>query len=300
MKKIVLSLIVALSIVSCKKMENTENQNPTISADSAAANVESNDSTVALVKKEVTSKILELEEEKKMLDEKFKTEIDSSAKELIVTEIKNTQKKIDSAKDKVVSTIEKIKIPERIVKETKVIYKDAPKPKVMAEPAKSVVKTGILEILVDDMELAKEVTKEQIRKYDGTIKTEQISMGNDQKMDFLKIRLPYEKSDYLIEDLERNVGKIDYKNIQITGDQYSKNAFCDLEITLYAKNSKLAATSATPESFGGRMASAISSGWNVIEEIFFFFLPFWPLFLIAGGVYYFIKKKEKNPENQNG
>ncbi len=296
MKKIILTLMVTLSIVSCKKYETSEAKSETTETDSAAS--VNTDSTIAFAKKEVTSKILDLEEEKKMLDEKFKTELDSSTKESIVNEIKNTERKIDSVRKTVVSVVNNIQIPQKTVKETKIVFKESPKAKKIQEPVKIVTKTGNIDILVDDMETGKEIAKDQIRKYDGIIKSEQISQGNEWKTNYLKISVPYQKSDYLLEDLERNVGKIEQKNIQILGEQYSENAICDLEITLLQKNNDIAALSAVPQTFGGRMTNAFGSGWNVIQEIFLFLLPFWPVFLIGGGIFYYLKKKNKPQETE--
>jgi hypothetical protein len=107
----------------------------------------------------------------------------------------------------------------------------------------------------------------------------------------LQISVPFDKSHYLINDLEENVGTIVKRNIEISGVDYTENTMCDLEITL-VNNSKEASAIASSASFGGRSMGAIGSGWNVIQEIFLFILPFWPLFLIGAGVFYYFKKKK--------
>ena len=308
MKKIILTFATVLSIVACKKQEGVsenENQdlseistNSIVSADSAFTTLENlpklstkeTDSALTAIKGIATQKIEELKDEKKLLTEKVAKEIDSATRNSIISEIKITQNKIDSVKSKVATTIKKEKIAPKIIKETKVIYRENPEPKVLVSAPK-ITKTGELEIQVDDLQVAQEMAKEQIAKYDGKVTGEQISSYENKEYNYLKVTLPLEKSEYLIHDLDRNVGNIISRNIEITGEEYGKNSICNLEITLF-NDSKDASIISTPTSFGGRTWGAIGSGWNVIEEIFLFILPFWPVFLIGGGIYYFVKKKK--------
>ena len=308
MKKIILTFATVLSIVACKKQEGVsenENQdlseistNSIVSADSAFTTLENlpklstkeTDSAITAIKGIATQKIEELKDEKKLLTEKVAKEIDSATRNSIISEIKITQNKIDSVKNKVATTIKKEKTGPKIIKETKVIYRENPESKVLVSAPK-ITKTGELEIQVDDLQVAQEMAKEQIAKYDGKVTGEQISSYENKEYNYLKVTLPLEKSEYLIQDLERNVGNIISRNIEITGEEYGKNSICNLEITLF-NDSKDASIISTPTSFGGRTWGAIGSGWNVIQEIFLFILPFWPVFLIGGGIYYFVKKKK--------
>lgn len=308
MKKIILTFATVLSIVACKKQEGVsenENQdlseistNSIVSADSAFTTLENlpklstkeTDSAITAIKGIATQKIEELKDEKKLLTEKVAKEIDSATRNSIISEIKITQNKIDSVKNKVATTIKKEKTGPKIIKETKVIYRENPEPKVLVSAPK-ITKTGELEIQVDDLQVAQEMAKEQIAKYDGKVTGEQISSYENKEYNYLKVTLPLEKSEYLIHDLGRNVGNIISRNIEITGEEYDKNSICNLEITLF-NDSKDASIISTPTSFGGRTWGAIGSGWNVIQEIFLFILPFWPVFLIGGGIYYFVKKKK--------
>ena len=308
MKKIILTFATVLSIVACKKQEGVsenENQdlseistNSIVSADSAFTTLENlpklstkeTDSAITAIKGIATQKIEELKDEKILLTEKVAKEIDSATRNSIISEIKITQNKIDSVKNKVATAIKKEKIAPKIIKETKVIYRENPEPKVLVSAPK-ITKTGELEIQVDDLQVAQEMAKEQIAKYDGKVTGEQISSYENKEYNYLKVTLPLEKSEYLIQDLERNVGNIISRNIEITGEEYGKNSICNLEITLF-NDSKDASIISTPTSFGGRTWGAIGSGWNVIQEIFLFILPFWPVFLIGGGIYYFVKKKK--------
>lgn len=310
MKKIILTFVTVLSIIACEKkeagFEETVFSNSTDSTSSAntaiydgATNSAKNDSILdaAVTKDTTVVKIQELKEEKKLLTEKVAQEMDSATRTTIISEIKITQQKIDSVKGKIAATSKKrqIAVP-KIIRETKVIYRDAPTPKIIVAPTPQITKKGELEIMVDDLDIAQAITKDQIKKYDGVVKSEQISSYQNREFDYLKISVPLDKSDYLIADLENNVGTITSRNIEITGQEIGKNTVCHLEITLF-KDSTEAAVAASPKSFGGRTLGAVGSGWNVIQEIFLLMLPFWPVFLIGGGVYYYYKKKRTEEVN---
>ena len=138
-----------------------------------------------------------------------------------------------------------------------------------------------------------------MKKYDGFVKSENISLNNnDTKIAYLKVKVPIQKFDYLMDDLSFNIGNVENKGIDVSGQDFVNITLCDMEITLYG-TSEAALTKNKPETFGGKSLAAVSSGWNVITSIFLFILPLWPLFVIAGIGYYFYKKRSKRPsENQ--
>ena len=312
MKNIILTFATVLSFIACEKKEAgnaSENLDATeVTTDSTATlNAGEADSIQkpisygheiadTMLKDTAVIKIQHLKEQQQLLTEKVAKEMDSATRSEIISEIKITQKKIDSVKNRFVSNVKKPKVTPRVIRETKVVYRDAPKPKVVVNTPK-ITKKGELEIEVDDLELAQAITKEQIRKYDGTVKSEEISSYQNRNFDYLKINVPFDKSEYLIKDLETNVGKIVSQNIEIIGEEYAKNAMCYLEITL-TNHAQEAVVPVAAKSFGGRTLGAVGSGWNVIQEIFLFILPFWPVFLIGGGVYYFFTKKKSEEINR--
>lgn len=300
MKNIILTFLTVCSIVACKKTETTENTDSSMVTDSISATLDSiqipinkvKDSSALILKDTAVVKIEVLKEQKKLLTEKVAKELDSATRTSIISEIKITQQKIDSTKAKITSTRVKKKVTPQIIRETKIIYLENPQQKI-TETAPKIAKKGELEILVNDFEYAQLVTKEQISKYDGIIKSEQILSDENKQIDYLKVSVQLDKSEYLIKDLEQNVGKITSRNIEITGEEYAKNSVCHLEITLVNTTDK-PAIAGSSKSFGGRSLGAVGSGWNVIQEIFLFILPFWPLNLFGGGIYYFLKRKKIN------
>lgn len=303
MKKIVLAFAVVLSMTACTK-SNSESSNSEMVSDSLSGDTSVKfdsiqkspnitDSTNVIKKDTLVINIQDLNDQKRLLTEKVAKTMDSATKAEILSEIKIAQKKIDSVKNRLVSNFKTKKSTPKIIRETKVVYRDLPKPKIVTP---KITKKGELEIHVQDLEIAQYDTKAQLAKYDGTVLSEQILTNSDDKYDYMQLRLPLDKSEYFIDDLERNVGKIVARNIEITGKEGSANAFCYLEVTL-TDNSQKALAGAGSKSFGGRTLGAVGSGWNVIQEIFLFILPFWPLALIGGGIFYFLKKRKTQEIN---
>ena len=310
MKKLILTLVTVFSLVACKKNSDNSESNfedaaekvsaniSEMNADSTSISVENlpklsrkqTDSAIQAIKQGAIVEIEELKDEKKLLTEKVAKEMDSATRTTIISEIKITQQKIDSAKNKIAATTGKRTIAPKIIKETKVIYRETPTPKVAVREPK-IVKKGELEISVEDLSVAQNITKEQIFKYDGKVNSEQISSYDGKEYSYLNITIPFDKSDYFVDDLESNVGAITFRNIEIKGQELGKNALCNLDITL-VNDSKNASSITTPTSFSGRTLGAVGSGWNVIQEIFLFILPFWPVFLIGGIIYYFVRKRK--------
>lgn len=224
--------------------------------------------------------------------------------------IKNTAKIVDSLSDKISSIKlesknekkdsanknEKIVVnvpAPKIIKETKVIYKKEPKKDnyELNVQRNRLIKKGVIDLTVNDAETAKEIVKEEVAKYDGFIRSENISLQNDDKKTaYLKVKIPIHKFDYLMSDLSYNIGKIENKSIEVSGMNTIDNTLCEIDITLYGQEGEAIADK-EHETFGDKSFAAISSGWNVITSVFLFILPLWPLFVIAGIGYYLYKKR---------
>jgi hypothetical protein len=311
MKKIILTIVAVFSLTACKKAETNSSSETadslSVKIDSSFANnaavydsiqkplIKKNDSVKYVIKDTAVIKIQDLKDQKKLFTEKVAKAMDSTTKKEIISEIKTTQQEIDSVKNRLISDMKKRKISPKIIEKTKVVYRNYPKSNTQVLP--KIAKKAELEIQVEDFETAQYIAKEQISKYDGLIKGEQISSNENKQFDYLRVSVPSDKSDYLIKDLENNVGKITSRNIEITSQNFNKNSVCELEITL-VNNWENSAVVSTKKSFGGRTLSGVGSGLNVIQEIFLFILPFWPVLLIAGGVYYYFRKKKSENSEQ--
>ncbi|MCY0968013.1 DUF4349 domain-containing protein [Chryseobacterium wangxinyae] len=305
MKKFILLVIMSSTFIMCKKSEAATSQikNAVSSADSTVANVSetinsANEDATAIFDS-ASINIKDFENTKSEADQKIEStskSIDSLSDKIANMKLES---KINSHKDSLDKKNERIVVnvpAPKIIKETKIIYKD--KTKSSSENLQisknKMQKTGVLEINVNNAETAKEIVKEQVKKYDGFISSENVSLNNnDTKTAYLRVKVPIQKFDYLMDDLSYNIGEIENKSIDASGQDFINNILCDVEITLYSTDSDVA-LSEQPKSFDDRSFAAVSSGWDVITSIFLFFLPLWPIFLIAGAAYYFYKKKKNN------
>ncbi|GAA4162673.1 hypothetical protein GCM10022217_30510 [Chryseobacterium ginsenosidimutans] len=238
-----------------------------------------------------------------------------NAKNEVKDKIENTSKIVDSLSEKISSVkletkkdsakkeekiIVNVPAP-KVIKETKIVYKDQPKNEnyELNVPKNKLVKTGVLELTVDDAETAKEIVKEEVSKYDGFVRSENISLNNDEKkIAYLKVKVPIQKFDDLMEDLSYNLGKVENKSIELSGQDFVQNTMCEVDVTLYGKTGDYSENK-EPKTFGEKSFTAISSGWEVIMSIVLFILPLWPLFLILGIGYYFYKRRGKNTTNND-
>ncbi|WP_159477014.1 DUF4349 domain-containing protein [Chryseobacterium sp. 18068] len=303
MKKFIVLIAVSSVFVMCKKGEATQPQieNAINSADSTIANVSDKINSInneaEAVFDSASIKIKDFEKTKSEAIQKMEAtskSVDSLSEKISSMKLESKTEKKDSLHKIVVN----VPAP-KVIKETKIIYKDKPK-KAETVSQDKMQKTGVLELSVNDAETAKETVKELVKKYDGFVKSENTSLNNnDTKIAYLKVKVPIQKFDYLMDDLSFNIGNVENKGIDVTGQDFVNNTLCDIEITLYG-TSEAALVKAKPETFGGKSLAAVSSGWEVITSIFLFILPLWPLFVIAGIGYYFYKKKSnKQSGNQS-
>jgi len=301
MKKLILTVFVLSTLTMCKKSDLEQANNNIASADSLVDNVsesvEKFDSTANTIVDSVNLKAKDLIKNKEEIEKAFensKNKIDSIGENVEKFKKEIEEKKISSNLDSIKNSIKK-EIPKPVTKTVnKIVYRDKPTQNPEPKPA-SILKKGYVEINVDDIATGKYLVQEQIRKYDGNIKTENLISNDEFQTYYITAKVPLQKFDYLVEELA-NLGSVKNKNVEIVGNDYNQDKMCDIEITLYGN--KLHPTeNENDKSFGSKSLDAISSGWNVIGSILLFLLPFWPVFLIAGIGYYFYKKK--NNKNQN-
>lgn len=289
------------TLTMCKKSDLQEANNTIASADSLVQNtaesVEKFDAAANAVVDSVNLKAKDLIKNKEDIEKAFensKSKIDSISEnvEKFKKEIEN--KKVSSSIDSIKNSIKK-EIPKPVTKTVnKIVYRDKPKQDSTPKPA-SMMKKGYIEINVDDIATGKALVQDQIRKYDGIIKTENLISNDELQTYYITAKVPLQKFDYLVEELA-DLGSVKNKNVEIVGNDYNQNRMCDIEITMYG-NKLYPTKDEKDKSFGSKSLDAVSSGWNVIGRILLFLLPFWPLFIIAGIAYYFYKKK--NSTNQN-
>lgn len=312
MKKFILLAVVSGTFIMCKKAEATQDKiNEAIhSADSAATvateTIDHVSKTADKVLDSASIKIKDFENTKNDIQQKIEHTskmVDSLSDKMTNTKLESKIEKKDSVEKKSEKIAVKNPAP-KVIKETKIIYKDKPKnDSYELNVAKDkMVKSGYLVIRAENAETVKKIIREEANRNNGYIKSENLSYvesasphGENQKIYSLDIKVPIQHFDGLMDAINSNVGDIDTKDIQVSGHNYADNAICTINVNISEKAKK----ETEPKTFGGKSLAAIESGWDVITSIFLFILPLWPLFLIAGIGYYFYKKKNKNVPNND-
>lgn len=312
MKKFILLAAVSGTFIMCKKAEATQDKiNEAIhSADSAATvateTIDHVSKTADKVLDSASIKIKDFENTKNDIQQKIEHTskmVDSLSDKISNTKLESKIEKKDSVEKKSEKIAVKNLAP-KVIKETKIIYKDKPKnDSYELNVAKDkMVKSGYLVIRAENAETVKEIIREEANRNNGYIKSENLSYvesasphGENQKIYSLDIKVPIQHFDGLMDAINSNVGDIDTKDIQVSGRNYADNAICTINVNISEKAKK----ETEPKTFGGKSLAAIESGWDVITSIFLFILPLWPLFLIVGIGYYFYKKKNKNIPNND-
>ncbi|PWN69509.1 DUF4349 domain-containing protein [Chryseobacterium phosphatilyticum] len=311
MKKIILLVAVSSTFIMCKKGNISQSQaEETIHTIDSATTVATDaiDNANHTVHKALDSagiKIKDFEDTKNEIQQKIENTskiVDSLSDKIASTKLESKLEKKDSAK-KAEKIVVNVPAP-KIIKETKVIYKEKSKNDSyeLKIPKDRMVKSGQISMKADNTETVKEIIKEEAIKNNGYIKSEDLSYiesadrrQEDQKVYSIDIKVPIQNFDRLMNALTDNIGDIESKNIQVSGNNYTDNVICSISVNLTGTTE----IEKEPETFGGKSLAAIESGWNVITSVFLFILPLWPLFLIGGIGYYFYKKRSKNIDHKD-
>lgn len=305
MKKFILLVAVSGTFIMCKKGEasTSELENAISSADStvfgASEKISEIDEKANAAMDSAHVKIKDFQQAGNEIKENIENTskvVDSLSERISSVKLESKAEKKDSAskENKIV-----VNVPApKVIKETKIVYKNAPK-KENSELIQQnrFIKKGTLELSVNDAETAKEIVKDEVAKYNGFVRSESVSLQNDDKKTaYLKVKVPIQKFDYLMSDLNYNLGTVENMNIETSGRDVVENTMCEIDITLYGQQGSVAEDK-NPKTLGAQSFAAISSGWNAITSIFLFILPLWPLFLLAGIGYYFYKKRKTTDKN---
>lgn len=172
-----------------------------------------------------------------------------------------------------------------------------------------IVKTARLNISVEDISAAKEMLQQELRNTNGDLVTESYSENEGIAKEYITAKVPLYNFNNLVNNLA-NLGAVQTKTTDSSGKDYDSNQMCDVEITLV--DHSISNSSVTPtedlnivngdekkdETFGDKSEGAFMKGFGVIGSLFLALLPFWPIFLIAGIVWYFVAKKNKKKREE--
>lgn len=313
MKKFILLAVVSGTFIMCGKkgeVSSSKIGEAVQSIDSAAAvateAIDNANTTASQALDSASIRIKDIENTKNDIQQKIENTskiVDSLSDKIASTKLESKIEKKDSATKKSEKIVVNVPAP-KVIKETKIIYKEKPKNDSyeLNMPKDKMVKTGYLVIKADNAETVKEIIKEESIKNNGYIKSESLSYAEsanrsdeNQKVHSIDIKVPIQHFDGLMEALNTNIGDIETKDIQVSGHNYADNTICSININIMDKTE----AEKEPKTFGGKSLAAIESGWDVITSIFLFLLPLWPVFLVGGIGYYFYKKKNKNIPNKD-
>ena len=172
-----------------------------------------------------------------------------------------------------------------------------------------IVKTARLNISVEDISAAKEMLQQELRNTNGDLVTESYSENEGIAKEYITAKVPLYNFNNLVNNLA-NLGAVQTKTTDSRGKDYDSNQMCDVEITLV--DHSISNSSVTPaedlnivngdekkdETFGDKSEGAFMKGFGVIGSLFLALLPFWPIFLIAGIIWYFVAKKNKKKREE--
>ena len=172
-----------------------------------------------------------------------------------------------------------------------------------------IVKTARLNISVEDIASAKAMLQQELRNTSGDLVTENYSENEGIAKEYITAKVPLSNFNNLVNNLA-NLGAVQTKTTESRGKDYDANQMCDVEITLVDQS--ISSTTSTPsedlniingdekkdETFGDKSEGAFMKGFSVLGSLFLALVPFWPIFLIGGIVWYFVAKRNKKKREE--
>lgn len=170
-------------------------------------------------------------------------------------------------------------------------------PAAMRDP---LVKTANFEIQVDDLSSAKALLKQIIRENNADFISENFSQSEGIQREYITVKVPLQNFDGLVSNISNQLGDVKLKNTESEGKDYIASQMCDIEITLL-QNENIAQNQFekdAAETGENTFGSAFLKGFEVLKNSLLFLLPFWPIFLIAAAIWYFINRNKKKKEQE--
>ena len=331
MKNLLITIITAAAVISCDKSTIQQTTDNIKRADSLFTKANDGIKTLDSISKTINDSdgiakkviIPEIEKQKNSIDSTIKSggwridsinkQIEKITKNVVVgTEVVKT---LDSANESLKNGESTIKVltrtADKILKQTKKQNPTAENsanenratpqeqnnpvivpPVVEKDP---IVKTARLEIQVNNLNTAKALLKQKIRENNADLVFENFSLNEGIQKEYITAKVPLQNFDQLLSNLSGQLGDVKSKSTESEGKDYIASQICDIEITLL-QNENIADTALTkdekeenPNSFSG----AFMKGFKILGDAMLFLLPFWPVFLIGGLVWYFISRNKK-------
>ncbi len=167
-----------------------------------------------------------------------------------------------------------------------------------------IVKSANLEIEVENISDSKSILRSQLQRNNAEIVTEKFSQTEGFEREYITLKVPLRDFDALVADVSRDLGEVRLKSTESEGSDYLSNQMCDLEITLVQKENSAVVSpdkndaESKPDTFAEKSSGAFMSGFKVLGGVLLAILPFWPIFLLGGIAWYFVRRNKKNREQK--
>ncbi|AZB22705.1 DUF4349 domain-containing protein [Kaistella haifensis] len=334
MKKIFLYIFVAGALVSCDKNTIQQTTDSIKQADSLLTKANDGIKTLDSISKTINDSdgiakkviIPEIEKQKKSIDSTIKSgswQIDSINKEIekitknvkVGTEVVKTLDSANRSLEKggnVISVLTKTadKILQQTKSQPKVAENPAPNPPSQSQnnsvttlPEKAIsplVKTAKLEIQVENLDEAKALLKQKIRENNADLVSENFTQNEGIMREYTTVKVPLQYFDGLVSDVSSQLGDVKSKSTETEGNDRIASQMCDVEITL-VQNENISGTAFAKEKVEedpNSLSGAFMKGFKVLGDAMLFLLPFWPIILIAVGLWYFIAKRNNKKREE--
>lgn len=337
MKKTIFSLFTAtLFLVACNKTDIQQTADSFKTADSLFNQAKESYQTIDSISKIVNDsnstvgKVIapELNKHKEIIEEAIKNgnvNIDSINKVFKKLNHKNIQaqdirKAIDSANNAIKSGDNAAAViaetADKILKQTSQNNtQNQPEPEVQNQVQKQpvpqrerypIAKTTRLQVSVEDLAAAKAILNQDLSAYNADVITENYTENEGISKQYVTVKVPLSNFDELVNKMS-NLGNVESKNTEVEGKDYVRSQMCDVELTLVDNTPDLNKTSEDlnilndeqkDETFGDKSSNAFMKGFAVLGSLFLALVPFWPIFLIVGIVWYFVAKRNKKKREE--
>lgn len=336
MKQFLFLFLMTASIISCEKGSIQQTTDNFKRADSLFTKANDGIKTLDSISKTISDSdgiakrviLPEIEKQKKTIDSTIKSggwridsinkQIEKITKNVVVgTDVVKT---LDSANQSLKSGENALKVltrtADKILNQTKKqnptsdnsvnnnsVTPQEPAAPVTAPPAAvrdPLVKTAKFEIQVDDLSTAKAPLKQIIRENNADFISENFSQSEGIQREYITVKVPLQNFDGLVSNISNQLGDVTLKNTETEGKDYIASQMCNIEITLLQNENIAQNQFGKDEAETGEntFGSAFLKGFEVLKNGLLFLLPFWPIFLIAAGIWYFINRNKKKKEQE--
>ena len=168
-----------------------------------------------------------------------------------------------------------------------------------------IAKTTRLQVSVEDLAAAKALLNQELSTYNADIITENYTENEGIAKQYLTVKVPLSNFNELVNKMS-SLGNVESKNTEVQGNDYVGSQMCDVELTLVdntpetnnAEDLNILNDEQKDETFGDKSSNAFMKGFAVLGGLFLALIPFWPIFLIGGIVWYFVAKRNKKKREE--